>query len=416
MKNWLRLKEKTIIVSAFIIPIIIVAVVSISHVTQWYGISNPLTWAVYLSVGIEIAALSSLAAITARLGKNVYFPFIIVTLIQFIGNVFFSYSYINIQSIEFKNWVELVTPIVNLIGVEPTDLIGHKRFLSFFAGGLLPVISLSFLHMLVKFTEEDNLKEPKEEKLEKETPKDINEEDIRVKLTDDDLSKLENILLKPHDELKKSWNEFLEKNNINNESKVDATLFESNQSQVIEEEQTGIDDNTISEKSRRLEIIDEENVKEEKLDEDVPEKIGEDDIMAKLTDDDLSKLENILLKPHEDLSSDNMLDDEDFYSENDENIKEEIINSIIDPTPTPTIIKSVDIPITESSNQIAQMLDLENLRKSIINEIKTTTQVVSPTPTPNEKIDNDPIAMNDTEIPEELELPEDIEDIDKKKT
>jgi len=413
MKNWLRLKEKTIIVSAFIIPIIIVAVVSISHVTQWYGISNPLTWAVYLSVGIEIAALSSLAAITARLGKNVYFPFIIVTLIQFIGNVFFSYSYINIQSIEFKNWVELVTPIVNLIGVEPTDLIGHKRFLSFFAGGLLPVISLSFLHMLVKFTEEDNLKEPKEEKLEKETPKDINEEDIRVKLTDDDLSKLENILLKPHDELKKSWNEFLEKNNINNESKVDATLFESNQSQVIEEEQTGIDDNTISEKSRRLEIIDEENVKEEKLDEDVPEKIGEDDIMAKLTDDDLSKLENILLKPREDLSFDNTLDDEDFYSENDENIKEEIINSILDPMPTPTIIKSVDIPITESSNQIAQMLDLENLRKSIINEIKTTTQVVTPTPIPNEKIDNDPIAMNDTEIPEELELPEDV---DKKKT
>lgn len=399
MKNWLRLKEKTIIVSAFIIPIIIVAVVSISHVTQWYGISNPLTWAVYLSVGIEIAALSSLAAITARLGKNVYFPFIIVTLIQFIGNVFFSYSYINIQSIEFKNWVELVTPIVNLIGVEPTDLIGHKRFLSFFAGGLLPVISLSFLHMLVKFTEEDNLKEPKEEKLEKETPKDINEEDIRVKLTDDDLSKLENILLKPHDELKKSWNEFLEKNNINNESKVDATLFESNQSQVIEEEQTGIDDNTISEKSRRLEIIDEENVKEEKLDEDVPEKISEDDIMDKLTDDDLSKLENILLKPHE-----------DFYSEIDENIKEEIINSILDPIPTPTIIKSVDIPITESSNQIAQMLDLENLRKSIINEIKTTTQVVTPTPIPNEKIDNDPIAMNDTEIPE------DIEDVDKKKT
>lgn len=416
MKNWLRLKEKTIIVSAFIIPIIIVAVVSISHVTQWYGISNPLTWAVYLSVGIEIAALSSLAAITARLGKNVYFPFIIVTLIQFIGNVFFSYSYINIQSIEFKNWVELVTPIVNLIGVEPTDLIGHKRFLSFFAGGLLPVISLSFLHMLVKFTEEDNLKEPKEEKLEKETPKDINEEDIRVKLTDDDLSKLENILLKPHDELKKSWNEFLEKNNINNESKVDATLFESNQSQVIEEEQTGIDDNTISEKSRRLEIIDEENVKEEKLDEDVPEKISEDDIMDKLTDDDLSKLENILLKPHEDLSFDNTLDDEDFYSENDENIKEEIINSILDPMPTPTIIKSVDIPITESSNQIAQMLDLENLRKSIINEIKTTTQVVTPTPIPNEKIDNDPIAMNDTEIPEELELPEDIEDVDKKKT
>jgi hypothetical protein len=73
-----------------------VAVVSISHVTQWYGLSNPFTWAIYLSVGIEIAALSALAAISANMGKKIYFPFGIVTLIQFIGNIFFAYSFIDI--------------------------------------------------------------------------------------------------------------------------------------------------------------------------------------------------------------------------------------------------------------------------------------------------------------------------------
>ena len=56
MKNWFSKNYKTLIISAFLIPIITVAVVSISHVTKWYGISNPLTWAAYLSIGIEIAA------------------------------------------------------------------------------------------------------------------------------------------------------------------------------------------------------------------------------------------------------------------------------------------------------------------------------------------------------------------------
>jgi hypothetical protein len=37
-------------------------------------------------------------------------------------------------------------------------MVGHKRFLALFAGGMLPLISLSFLHMLVKFEEDDKNK------------------------------------------------------------------------------------------------------------------------------------------------------------------------------------------------------------------------------------------------------------------
>jgi hypothetical protein len=159
MKHWLNRHYKTIIVSAFVVPIIIVALVSISHVTIWYGISNPVSWAIYLSVGIEIAALSSLAAISANMGKYVYFPFIIVTLLQLIGNVFFSYNFIDVTSATFKSWVELVSPLLQFMGVDSTDVMGHKRFLALFSGGMLPVISLSFLHMLIKFTEADRLKD-----------------------------------------------------------------------------------------------------------------------------------------------------------------------------------------------------------------------------------------------------------------
>jgi hypothetical protein len=215
MKHWFNTHYKTLIIAAFLIPILTVAVVSISHVTQWYGLSNPVTWAVYLSIGIEIAALSALAAISANMGSKVYFPFAIVTIVQFIGNVFFAYSYINIDSKQFKDWVDLVSPFVEFMGVEPGDFVGHKRFLAFFAGGMLPIISLSFLHMLVKFTEEDRNKEiiseSKENTSNPEELKQFVDESTRIRLSDEDLKILEEALLNPqppNDKLKKASEEY----------------------------------------------------------------------------------------------------------------------------------------------------------------------------------------------------------------
>lgn len=157
--NWIQQNFRKIVYVSFLIPIILVALVSISHVTKWYGISNPFSWAIYLSVAVEVAALSALAAISAKMGKKVYLPFGIVTLIQFIGNIFFAYQYIDINSVTFKDWVDLVDPLVSYLGVESGNMIAHKRFLALFAGGMLPLISLSFLHMLVKFEEEDKKEE-----------------------------------------------------------------------------------------------------------------------------------------------------------------------------------------------------------------------------------------------------------------
>jgi hypothetical protein len=184
MKNWFSKNYKTVIVLAFLIPIITVAVVSISHVTKWFGISNPISWAVYLSFGIEIAALSALAAISAQMGKKVYFPFGLVTLIQFIGNIYFAYDYINITSESFVSWVELTAPLLELMGVDATDMVGHRRFLAVFAGGILPFISLSFLHMLVQFTEEEKAK----------ATNTIEVEEPQLKLNEDDFQDLEKIL------------------------------------------------------------------------------------------------------------------------------------------------------------------------------------------------------------------------------
>jgi hypothetical protein len=161
MKNWLHNNLKNIIITAFVIPILLVAFVSISHVTSFYGLSNPITWAVYLSVGIEIAALSALAAVSVRMGRFVYLPFFVVTFIQMIGNIFFSFTYIDETGQSFQDWVAMVGGLFENMGIERTDLNSHKTIVSFLSGGLLPIISLTFAHMLVKFSEESQ-KEPKQ--------------------------------------------------------------------------------------------------------------------------------------------------------------------------------------------------------------------------------------------------------------
>jgi hypothetical protein len=155
MKNWFSRNLTNIISLAFVIPILLVAFVSISHVTSFYGLSNPFTWAIYLSVGIEIAALSALAAVSVNMGRFVYFPFIIVTFIQMLGNIFFSFTYIDETSQTFQDWIAMVGGLFENMGIEMTDLNSHKTVLAFLTGGLLPVISLTFAHMLVKFTEKN---------------------------------------------------------------------------------------------------------------------------------------------------------------------------------------------------------------------------------------------------------------------
>jgi hypothetical protein len=152
MKGWINRNLNNIIVGSFLIPILLVAFVSISHVTTLYETANPLSWAIYLSVAVEVAALAALAGISAKFGKFIYIPFGIVTLIQFVGNFFYSYSYIDPSSVEFQNWVDMIASLLEPMGVDPTDMVSHRRILAFLTGGLIPFISLTFAHMLIVYS------------------------------------------------------------------------------------------------------------------------------------------------------------------------------------------------------------------------------------------------------------------------
>jgi hypothetical protein len=137
----------------FLVPIFLVAGISISHVVSWYNLTNPISWAIYLSIAIEIGAMTALLAATNKIKGGVWFMFGMVTFIQMIGNIFFSYKEIDANSDLFKSWVELTGPIWEMLGSDLTDIVSLKRWLAFLSGGLLPIISLTSLHFFVKYDE-----------------------------------------------------------------------------------------------------------------------------------------------------------------------------------------------------------------------------------------------------------------------
>jgi len=203
----------------FLVPILLVAGISISHVVSWYDIANPINWAIYLSIAIEVGAMTALVAATNKIKGGVWFMFGLVTLIQMIGNIFFSYKEIDANGDLFKSWVELTSPLWEIMGSDPGDVISQKRWLAFLEGGLLPIISLTSLHFFTKY--DGGKKEGNKEVVNEPTPdspvisgpsEEISEEDyetikedylkkkleeeaqLKYKPTKEDIEKLDNFL------------------------------------------------------------------------------------------------------------------------------------------------------------------------------------------------------------------------------
>lgn len=151
MKNVLSWIKNNFNRTMFLFPIVLTMVVSISHVITWYSLSNPFNWAIFMSLAIEIGAMAALIAATNKIKGGVWFMFGIITLIQMIGNIFYSYNQIDATSKLFISWVELTSPLFELLGSDISDVSNMKRWLAFLEGGLLPIISLTSLHFFVKY-------------------------------------------------------------------------------------------------------------------------------------------------------------------------------------------------------------------------------------------------------------------------
>jgi hypothetical protein len=150
------------IIGTFVTLYLLVSVISTIHVIDFFKLSNPTWLAISLAVAFEVGAAASLASLITldKMNKGIVWGlFIILTMMQAMGNTYYAYTHLN----NFQGWIEL-------FGLTEEDLIYQKRVLSLVSGAILPIVALGFIKSLVDYIrpsdEEPGVIEAKEQRLE----------------------------------------------------------------------------------------------------------------------------------------------------------------------------------------------------------------------------------------------------------
>ena len=136
------------IISTFVTLYLLVSIISTIHVIDFFLMSNPKWLAVSLAIAFEVGAAASLASIITldKMNKSIVWGlFILLTLMQAMGNTYYTYVHLN----NFQGWVEL-------FGLVEEELIYQKRVLSIVSGAILPIVALGFIKSLVDYIKPAN--------------------------------------------------------------------------------------------------------------------------------------------------------------------------------------------------------------------------------------------------------------------
>jgi hypothetical protein len=209
------------IIGTFVTLYLLVSVISTIHVIDFFKLSNPDWLAISLAVAFEVGAAASLASLITldKMNKGIVWGlFIILTLMQAMGNTYYAYTHLN----NFQGWIEL-------FGLTEEDLIYQKRVLSIVSGAILPIVALGFIKSLVDYIRpsEELTKSEIEEKIE-----DIIEEKIEDALDE----KIEDVIEEKIDDKVEELEEKVEEL----EEKVEAVVDggDSNEPEIIPQSPT----------------------------------------------------------------------------------------------------------------------------------------------------------------------------------
>lgn len=166
------------IIGTFVLLYFIVSIISTIHVIDFFRLSNPEWLSISLAIAFEIGAAASLASIIILSKTNkalVWTLFIILTLVQAMGNTYYAFSHLE----NYQGWIELF----GLIDEEP---IAQKRILSIISGAILPLVALGFIKSLVDYIKPDKVEVKNEETIIEEIKGDSNSESVLASQKEED--------------------------------------------------------------------------------------------------------------------------------------------------------------------------------------------------------------------------------------
>jgi hypothetical protein len=128
-------------VVAFLIVPAISSLVSTYHIVDFFQLGNFTSMAILLAVAFELGAIASALSLTM---------FIVLTLFQMIGNVYYTYSFIVTKEVTDATWLSTAIDFLNYFS-EWESFTDQRMFLSMLIGIPIPLISLAFLKTLVDY-------------------------------------------------------------------------------------------------------------------------------------------------------------------------------------------------------------------------------------------------------------------------
>lgn len=148
---------KKAMIILFSLLYIAVGFVSTYHAIAFFAISNASWLAVILAIAFEIGQAAVLFSLLTSKTKKVM-PWIlmgVLTLVQVLGNVFSSYQYMMLNSVD---QIKYFTDSVMFFLQDPDPKV-NQVMISYITGAILPIVSLCMTSMVVGAAGLDNNKE-----------------------------------------------------------------------------------------------------------------------------------------------------------------------------------------------------------------------------------------------------------------
>lgn len=126
----------------FTIIILFISTTSFFHVVEYWTLTNKFPFHFVTAVATELVIIGSMMAM--RYTYVAWVPFILGVLVQGIGNIFYSYINIDVNSDYFKQFMELFKPLFELAYGDELEVANYKRVLAYSNGVfyLSPIVFL----------------------------------------------------------------------------------------------------------------------------------------------------------------------------------------------------------------------------------------------------------------------------------
>ena len=160
---------KKLIVTFFILVPILSSIISTLHLVDLFELGNPSWLAIALATAIEIGSIASFLtlSILSKLNKTIVWTiFVILFMMQLVGNMYYSYEWITQKMATNPNWINSFKQMVEFFtgDLALTDV---KMYLTIMISWPIPLISVFLLKSATDYIGSDAEEIDKEQDLQK---------------------------------------------------------------------------------------------------------------------------------------------------------------------------------------------------------------------------------------------------------